>query len=200
MPFSNRGSSRRAFLQKAVAATAAVSGYPPLVVGREVTSQPTAAPQVRPFELDEITIGELQDGMKSGRFTARLLVEKYSERIDEIDKSGPRVNAIIEMNPDALAIAEALDRARKASLPPWDGLSELAAEVGVSELADVAEIAAVAGQDGARILDTLNARAESMRAQALASAKAQAGARSTTMVRKAQPCTQIRWRWLCITC
>ena len=127
MPFSNRGSSRRAFLQKAVAVTAAVSGYPPLVVGREVTSRPAAAPQVRPFELDEITIGELQDGMKSGRFTARLLVEKYSERIDEIDKSGPRVNAIIEMNPDALAIAEALDRERKAKGPrgPLHGIPVL---------------------------------------------------------------------------
>src|SRR5215472_9688790 len=125
MPFSNRSSSRRAFLQKAVAATAAVSNYPALVRGAEITSQP--APQVRPFELDEITIGELQDGMKSGRFTSRLLVEKYSERIDEIDKSGPRVNAIIEMNPDALAIAEALDRERRANGPrgPLHGIPVL---------------------------------------------------------------------------
>jgi len=126
MPFSNRGSSRRAFLQKAVAATA-VSGYPALVVGREITPHPSAPPQVRPFELDEVTIGELQDGMKSGRFTARLLVEKYSERIEEIDKSGPRVNAIIEMNSDALAIAEALDRERKAKGPrgPLHGIPVL---------------------------------------------------------------------------
>jgi len=127
MPFSNRGSSRRAFLQKAVATTAAVSNYPALVRGAEIASQPAAAPQVRPFELDEITIGELQDGMKSGRFTARLLVEKYSERIDEIDKGGPRVNAIIEMNPDALAIAEALDRERWANGPrgPLHGIPVL---------------------------------------------------------------------------
>src|SRR5215471_11244638 len=127
MRFSNRGSSRRAFLQKAVATTAAVSNYPALVRGAEIASQPAAAPQVRPFELDEITIGELQDGMKSGRFTARLLVEKYSERIDEIDKGGPRVNAIIEMNPDALAIAEALDRERRANGPrgPLHGIPVL---------------------------------------------------------------------------
>jgi amidase len=127
MLFSNRGSSRRAFLQKAAAATVAVSGYPELAVGREITSQPAAAPQIRPFELDEITIRELQDGMKSSRFTARLLVEKYSERIDEIDKSGPRVNAIIEMNPDALAIAEALDRERNAKGPrgPLHGIPVL---------------------------------------------------------------------------
>jgi Flp pilus assembly protein TadB len=79
-------------------------------------------------------------------------------------------------------IARTLDEARKASLPAWDGLSALASEIGISELADVADIAGVAGQEGARILDTLSARAESMRAQALAAAKAQAGARSTTMV------------------
>ena len=79
-------------------------------------------------------------------------------------------------------IRAALDQARKASLPPWDGLSALAAEIGITELADVAEIAGVAGQEGARILDTLTARAESMRAQALTAMKARAGARSTTMV------------------
>ncbi|HEY7324141.1 MAG TPA: type II secretion system F family protein [Streptosporangiaceae bacterium] len=79
-------------------------------------------------------------------------------------------------------IRTALDQARKASLPPWDGLSVLASEIGITELADVAEIAGVAGQEGARILDTLNARADSMRAQALTAMKARAGARSTTMV------------------
>jgi Flp pilus assembly protein TadB len=76
----------------------------------------------------------------------------------------------------------ALSQARKASAQPWDGLASLAEEIGVSELADLAEIAGVAGQEGARILDTLSARAESMRAEALAAAKSQAGARSTTMV------------------
>jgi Flp pilus assembly protein TadB len=79
-------------------------------------------------------------------------------------------------------IRTALDQARKASLPPWDGLSSLASEIGITELADVAEIAGVAGQEGARILDTLSARAESMRAQSLTAMKARAGARSTTMV------------------
>jgi len=79
-------------------------------------------------------------------------------------------------------IGAALDRARKASQPPWDGLARLADEIGVIELSDLAQIAEVAGQEGARILDTLTARAESMRTQALAAAKAQAGARSTTMV------------------
>ena len=79
-------------------------------------------------------------------------------------------------------ISGALSRARNASAQPWDGLASLADEIGISELADLAAIAGVAGQEGARILDTLSARAESMRAEALAAAKAQAGARSTTMV------------------
>jgi Flp pilus assembly protein TadB len=79
-------------------------------------------------------------------------------------------------------IAAALDQARKASRAPWEGLAELAAQTGVPELADLAEIAGIAGNEGARILDTLSARAESMRAEALAATKAQAGSRSTTMV------------------
>lgn len=79
-------------------------------------------------------------------------------------------------------IRVALDQARRASLPPWDGLSALAAEIEITELEDVAEIAGVAGQEGARILDTLASRAESMRAQALTAMKGRAAARSTTMV------------------
>lgn len=79
-------------------------------------------------------------------------------------------------------IRAALEQARKASQPPWDGLARLANEIGIGELGDLAEIAEVAGQEGARILETLTARAEAMRIQALAATKAQAGARSTTMV------------------
>lgn len=111
--------SRRSFLQSAFiggAAAGLVPLYPALGAARETTSagQPGG---VSAFELDEITIAELQDGMKSGKFTAQSLVEKYSGRINEIDKHGPKVNAIIEMNPDALSIAEVLDRERKANGP-----------------------------------------------------------------------------------
>lgn len=79
-------------------------------------------------------------------------------------------------------IAAALDAARKASRPPWEGLAALASQTGITELSDLAEIAEVAGHEGARILQTLTARAESMRAEALAATKARAGSRSTTMV------------------
>jgi Flp pilus assembly protein TadB len=79
-------------------------------------------------------------------------------------------------------IATALDQARRTNRPPWEGLGDLARRIGVREVADLADIAEVAGQEGARILETLAARAESMRAEALASARATAGSRSTTMV------------------
>jgi amidase len=106
--------SRRKFLQAALTTSGSAALYPALSAGRVLAPATRAATPVKPFELDEITIVELQDGMKSGKFTARSLVEKYSERIDEIDKRGPAVNAIIEMNPDALTISDALDQERKA--------------------------------------------------------------------------------------
>jgi hypothetical protein len=79
-------------------------------------------------------------------------------------------------------ISAALESARRSGTAPWTALAALAAETGVRELSDLADIAEVAGNEGARILQTLAARAESMRAEALAADRARAGARSTTMV------------------
>jgi len=121
--------NRRAFLQTTLIGSAAAVFtplYPALGAAREIA--PSApVPDLRPFELEEITISALQDGMKSGKFTARSLVEKYSSRIDEIDKRGPAINAIIELNPDALFIAEAFDQERKAKGPrsPMHGIPVL---------------------------------------------------------------------------
>jgi amidase len=118
MGSSNSGASRRRFLQAALTTGGTAALYPALGAGRAGGAPPNPpAAEIKSFELDEITIPELQDGMKSGKFTARSLVEKYAVRIGEIDKSGPAVNAIIEMNPDALAIADALDQERKAKGP-----------------------------------------------------------------------------------
>jgi amidase len=79
------------------------------------------------FELDELTVGELQAGMASGKYTANSLAKKYLERIDEIDKHGPAINAVIELNPDALSIASDLDKERKAKGPrgPLHGIPVL---------------------------------------------------------------------------
>ena len=66
------------------------------------------------FDLNEITIDELQQKMQTGAATAVSLTNMYLKRIKEIDKKGPKINAIIEINPDAVSIATALDKERKA--------------------------------------------------------------------------------------
>ena len=77
-------------------------------------ARPSHAAATDNVELEEITVGDLQEGMRAGRFTSRSIAEGYLQRIDAIDKRGPAINAIIELNPDALAIAEERDRERKA--------------------------------------------------------------------------------------
>ncbi len=131
MPRKPSASSRRSFLKSGLVTGAAAAVYPALGAAR-ASATPTAAsattaPDVPSFELDEITLGELQEGMKSGKFTARSLVEKYSARIAEVDKSGPTVNSVIQMNPDALAIADTLDEERKGKGPlgPLHGIPVL---------------------------------------------------------------------------
>ncbi|MGB8987965.1 MAG: amidase [Candidatus Sulfotelmatobacter sp.] len=111
--------SRRNFLKAGIAGSAAVTLtplHPALAAARELARHSPAS-GVSPFELDELTISDLQDGMKSGKFTSRSLVEKYANRIDEIDKHGPAINSVIELNPDALAIAATLDQERKLKGP-----------------------------------------------------------------------------------
>src|SRR5438067_13294931 len=69
---------------------------------------------VAPFELEETTIGDLQAAMASGRMTARSITQLYLDRISELDRKGPTLRHVIETNPDALSIADSLDRERKA--------------------------------------------------------------------------------------
>jgi amidase len=66
-----------------------------------------------PFPLEEATIAGLQALMASGRETSESLVAAYLKRIDELDRRGPALRAVIETNPDALAIARELDRERR---------------------------------------------------------------------------------------
>jgi amidase len=64
------------------------------------------------MQLQEVTIAELQNAMAQGQLTSRQLTEMYIARIHEIDQNGPTLNAVIEINPDALEIATALDNER----------------------------------------------------------------------------------------
>ena len=65
------------------------------------------------FELDEITVAELQDKMAKGAYTSEQITQLYLNRIEAIDKNGPKLNSMIEVNPDALSIAKAMDKERK---------------------------------------------------------------------------------------
>ena len=66
------------------------------------------------FPLLETTIDDLQQKMQSGEYTSQSITRLYLKHIAEIDKKGPALNAIIELNPDALAIAGRMDAERKA--------------------------------------------------------------------------------------
>jgi len=83
------------------------------------TSAPPApiASSAAAFELEEMTIDALQQAMSSGRLTSRRIAELYLARIDAIDRKGPALASVIEINPDALTIADALDRERKEKGP-----------------------------------------------------------------------------------
>jgi len=98
--------NRRDFLLTGGAVGAALATRPAR------TAQASAAPATD-FELEELTIADLQEGMTAGRFTARGLCEQYLARIDALDRRGPSLRAVLETNPDALPIADALDRERK---------------------------------------------------------------------------------------
>ncbi len=73
----------------------------------------TAAASIPAFDLEESTFDSLQEAMSTGRLTARAIAERYLARIDAVDRRGPTINSVIELNPDALSIADALDRERK---------------------------------------------------------------------------------------
>jgi amidase len=82
---------------------------PPNVAAKAAAAE--AAPAV---ELIELTLADLQERMKSGSDTAKTLVAKYRQRIEALDRKGPMLRAVLELNPEADAIADQLDGERKA--------------------------------------------------------------------------------------
>ena len=105
---------RRKFLQITLAGSPALA-----LTGLSSCSKPklegnTAFPNiVGSFQLDELTISELGAAIQSGSHTARSITELYLQRIEEIDGQGPSLNSVIEVNPDARAIAEQSDKERQ---------------------------------------------------------------------------------------
>jgi amidase len=102
---------RRAFLRNATLAAAA--GLAPR--SNEALAAPARASAQAPgFELQDLTVAALQEGMSRGRWTARGLAEQYLTRIDAVDRNGPSLGSIIETNADALRIADELDAERRS--------------------------------------------------------------------------------------
>ena len=124
--WGKRGVSRRSVLQATVLGAAGAALTPALSAGSALATTSPTSP-VKPFRFDEATISDLQSRMKSGELSAHALTAAYLARIEEIDKAGPRLNSVIEVNPEALAIAEALDKERKQKGPrgPMHGIPVL---------------------------------------------------------------------------
>jgi len=103
--------NRRKFVRSGLIGGMGLASVRALADDKAKTADPVRPPQS--FELDEATINDLQTGMASGKYTTQSLIQKYLDRIAEIDKNGPGINSVIEINPEALAIAAALDNERK---------------------------------------------------------------------------------------
>jgi amidase len=116
---------RRRFLQAGLLAGVSAAAGPALAHAHADGSP--AGFDIKSSPLEEITIAQLQDGMKSGKWSARSLAAMFLARIDAIDRHGPALGSVIEVNPDALAIADALDRERKEKKPrgPMHGIPVL---------------------------------------------------------------------------
>lgn len=110
---------RRRFIGTTVASSVgiAATGCSPAADSQGTLSGGSTPAAVPPFELDEVTVAELQQDMESGERTARSITELYLRRIEQLNAQGPELRAIIETNPDALAIADELDAERAASGP-----------------------------------------------------------------------------------
>jgi len=108
---------RRSFLTNATLASASITTL--LITGctsstkKDENSQSVENSNLS-FELDEETIGSLREKLASGKYTSEQLVHLYLKRIEAIDKSGPQLNSVIEINPDAVSIAVEMDKEMKS--------------------------------------------------------------------------------------
>ena len=110
--------NRRTFVRNSVAGGVGVASLSITTAAKEAADTSSAGTAPPPaFELDEATIAELQTGMASGKYSAHALAARYLDRIDSVDKKGPAIHAVIELNPDALSIAADLDKERKTKGP-----------------------------------------------------------------------------------
>src|SRR5215203_69280 len=108
---------RRDFITSSTIATAGLGSV--LVTSCNPAEKPVNSEVVSPetiaaFELDEESISSLQEKIAAGKYSSEQITQLYLDRIKAIDKDGPKLNSVIEINPDALSIATTLDEERKA--------------------------------------------------------------------------------------
>ena len=104
---------RRSFLQSSALGAAAFTALPLASCETGKKETPVPLSENDDFELNEISVDELRQKMEEGSYTAEKIVQLYLERIKAIDKNGPALNSIMEINPDALEQARQLDQERK---------------------------------------------------------------------------------------
>jgi amidase len=110
-----RDDERARFLTRRDFVAATIAGVVVTRHGRfDLGQSPTSSSLAPPFALEELTIDDLQSRMRSGGETSASLTRQYIERISAMDQSGPAINAVLELNPDAEAIAAQLDTERKS--------------------------------------------------------------------------------------
>ena len=115
--------SRRTFLKTGLTAAAGAAAFPQWLRGQAQSPQTNTVS----VNLDEASLDTLRAYLEGGQFTAHTLSQYYLSRIDEVDRAGPRLNSVIEVNPEALGIADDLDRERRAkgSRGPLHGIPVL---------------------------------------------------------------------------
>ncbi|QIP16152.1 amidase [Spirosoma aureum] len=105
--------NRRSFVKASSVFSASAATLTACSSPKSAGNETDSAPFVDEFALNELTINDLQKKMQSGEYTSAAITQLYLDRIEAIDKNGPRLNAVIEINPDALAIAKTMDQERK---------------------------------------------------------------------------------------
>ena len=112
----SRAFGRREFVRASLVGSlgAALAGFNHEAAARTLASLAGEPQGGGRFDWEELTVRDAQAAMQSGRVSARRLTEMYLERVERIDRRGAALNSVIETNPDALSIADALDRERKA--------------------------------------------------------------------------------------
>jgi amidase len=119
--------NRRDFLKTGLAGSSAAWAISTTAASASTDPASQSFSHSRSFEWEETTVSQLHSAMLAGRISSAAITRQYLSRIRDLDRRGPKLNAIIELNPDAVPIAESLDRERKIRGPrgPLHGIPVL---------------------------------------------------------------------------